>query len=132
VKPGDHIPGIPQNTVKLRVDYTPFAAWNIGTNLTYRGSIYARGDENNQDVNGTVAGYFLIDLDTTYNVTKQLQVFATVKNLLNKHYANFAILGENFFNGPNHTFDPGGVTNEQFLGIGAPRGVWVGLRYAWK
>jgi hypothetical protein len=60
-------------------------------------------------------------------VTKQLQVFATVKNLLNKHYANFAILGENFFNGPNHTFDPGGVTNEQFLGIGAPRGVWVGL-----
>ncbi|MGT2475940.1 TonB-dependent receptor [Paraburkholderia terrae] len=132
VKPGDHIPGIPQNTVKLRIDYTPFAAWNIGTNLTYRGSIYARGDENNQDVNGTVAGYFLIDLDTTYNVTKQLQVFATVKNLLNKHYANFAILGENFFNGPNHTFDPGGVTNEQFLGIGAPRGVWVGLRYAWK
>jgi outer membrane receptor protein involved in Fe transport len=132
VKPGDHIPGIPQNTVKLRVDYTPFAAWNIGTSLTYRGSIFARGDENNQDVNGTVAGYFLIDLDTTYNVTKQLQVFATVKNLLNKHYANFAILGENFFNGPNHTFDPGGVTNEQFLGIGAPRGVWVGLRYAWK
>ncbi|ALL69841.1 TonB-dependent receptor (plasmid) [Paraburkholderia caribensis MBA4] len=132
VKPGDKIPGIPQNTVKLRIDYTPFAAWNIGTNLTYRGSIFARGDENNQDVNGTVAGYFLIDLDTTYNVTKQLQVFATVKNLLNKHYANFAILGENFFNGPNHTFDPGGVTNEQFLGIGAPRGVWVGLRYAWK
>ena len=51
--------------------------WNIGTNLTYRGSIFARGDEDNQDVNGTVAGYFLIDLDTTYNVTKQLQVFAT-------------------------------------------------------
>ncbi|MEM5382897.1 TonB-dependent receptor [Paraburkholderia phymatum] len=132
VKPGDRIPGIPANTVKLRVDYTPIAQWNIGTNLTYRGSIFARGDESNQDVNGTVAGYFLIDLDTTYNVTKQLQVFATVKNLLNKHYANFAILGENFFNGPNHTFDPNNVTNEQFLGIGAPRGVWVGLRYAWK
>ncbi|MBN3767322.1 TonB-dependent receptor [Burkholderia sp. Ac-20365] len=132
VKPGDRIPGIPQNTVKVRVDYTPIPAWNIGTNLTYRGSIFARGDEDNQDVNGTVAGYFLIDLDTTYNVTKQLQVFATVKNLLNKRYSSFAILGENFFNGPNHTFDPGGVTNEQFLGIGAPRGVWVGLRYAWK
>lgn len=132
VKPGDRIPGIPQNTVKVRIDYTPIPAWNIGTNLTYRGSIFARGDEDNQDVNGTVAGYFLIDLDTTYNVTKQLQVFATVKNLLNKRYSSFAILGENFFNGPNHTFDPTGVTNEQFLGIGAPRGVWVGLRYAWK
>ena len=83
-------------------------------------------------MNGTVAGYFLIDLDTTYNVTKQLQVFATVKNLLDKRYSTFAILGENFFNGPNHTFNGADTTNEQFLGLGAPRGIWVGLRYAWK
>ncbi|MDE1179182.1 TonB-dependent receptor [Paraburkholderia sp.] len=132
VKSGDRIPGIPANTVKLRLDYTPFAKWNIGTNLTYRGSIFARGDENNQDVNGRIAGYFLIDLDTTYNITKQLQVFATVKNLLNKKYANFGILGENFFNGPNHTFDGANPVNEQFLGLGAPRGAWIGMRYAWK
>jgi len=132
VKSGDRIPGIPANTVKLRLDYMPFAKWNIGTNLTYRGSIFARGDENNQDVNGTISGYFLIDLDTTYNVTKQLQVFATVKNLLNKKYSTFGILGENFFNGPNHTFDGANPVNEQFLGLGAPRGVWVGMRYAWK
>jgi outer membrane receptor protein involved in Fe transport len=132
VHSGDRIPGIPANTVKLRVDYNPLSRWNIGTNLTYRSNIFARGDENNQDVNGSIAGYFLIDLDTTYNVTKQLQVYATVKNLLNKRYANFAILGENFFNGPNHTFNGADTTNEQFLGIGAPRGVWVGLRYAWN
>ena len=132
VHSGDRIPGIPANTVKMRVDYNPFARWNIGTNLTYRSNIFARGDENNQDVNGSVAGYFLIDLDTTYNVTKQLQVYATVKNLLNKRYANFAILGQNFFDGPNHTFNNGATVNEQFLGVGAPRGVWVGMRYAWK
>jgi len=132
VHSGDRIPGIPANTVKLRVDYNPLSRWNIGTNLTYRSNIFARGDENNQDVNGSIAGYFLIDLDTTYNVTKQLQVYATAKNLLNKRYANFAILGENFFNGPNHTFNGADTTNEQFLGIGAPRGVWVGLRYAWN
>jgi outer membrane receptor protein involved in Fe transport len=132
VHSGDRIPGIPANTVKMRLDYNPISRWNIGANLTYRSSIFARGDENNQDVNGSVAGYFLIDLDTTYNVTKQLQVYATVKNLLNKRYANFAILGENFFNGPNHTFNGGDTVNEQFLGVGAPRGVWVGMRYAWK
>ncbi|KXV12689.1 TonB-dependent receptor [Caballeronia megalochromosomata] len=132
VHSGDRIPGIPANTVKMRIDYNPFARWNIGTNLTYRSNIFARGDENNQDVNGSVAGYFLIDLDTTYNVTKQLQVYATVKNLLNKRYANFAILGQNFFDGPNHTFNNGATVNEQFLGVGAPRGVWVGMRYAWK
>jgi hypothetical protein len=58
-------------------------------------------------------------------------VFGTVKNLLNKKYSTFGILGENFFNGPNHTFDSGATTNEQFLGLGAPRGVWVGMRYSW-
>jgi iron complex outermembrane receptor protein len=131
VKPGDHIPGIPANTVKLRLDYTPFSKWNIGTNLTWRGGIYAQGDENNQDVNGKISGYFLIDLDSSYQVTKQLQIFATISNLLNKQYESFGVLGENFFNGPNHTFDGANPINEQFVGPGAPRGFYVGLHYAW-
>ncbi|WP_321897986.1 TonB-dependent receptor [Paraburkholderia heleia] len=132
VKSGDRIPGIPANTVKLRLDYTPMPNWNIGTNLTWRGSIYAQGDENNQDVNGKISGYFLIDLDTAWQVTKQLQLWANITNLLDKRYATFGALGENFFNGPNHTFDGSNPTNEQFIGPGAPRGFWVGLRYAWK
>jgi outer membrane receptor protein involved in Fe transport len=131
VHSGDRIPGIPQNTVKLRLDYAATAKWKIGTDLTYRSDIFARGDENNQDVNGTLAGYFLVNLDTTYNVTKHFQVFGSIQNLFNKRYATFAVLGQNFFNGPNHTFDPDGITNEQFLGLGAPRGFWVGMRYAW-
>jgi iron complex outermembrane recepter protein len=131
VKSGDRIPGIPANTVKMRLDYQPLARWTIGGNLTYRSNIFARGDENNQDVNGSIAGYFLIDLDTTYNVTKHFQVFGSIQNLLNKRYASFGILGQNFFNGPNHTFDGDNVSNEQFLGLGAPRGFWVGARYSW-
>jgi outer membrane receptor protein involved in Fe transport len=132
VKPRDRIPGIPANTIKLRLDYTATAKWNIGTNLTWRGSIFARGDEDNEDVNGKIAGYLLIDLDTSYQVTKQLQVFATVSNLLDKRYASFGVLGENFFNGPNHTFDGANPVNEQFVGPGAPRGAWIGLHYAWR
>jgi iron complex outermembrane recepter protein len=132
VKPGDRIPSIPANSVKLRLDYKATPKWNLGTNLTWRGSIYAQGDEDNEDVNGKIASYFLIDLDSTYQVTKQLQVFATVSNLLNKQYASFGVLGENFFNGPNRTFDGMNPTNEQFVGPGAPRGFLVGLHYAWK
>jgi outer membrane receptor protein involved in Fe transport len=131
VHSGDRIPGIPANTVKLRLDYAATAKWKVGTDLTYRSDVFARGDENNQDVNGTLAGYFLVNLDTTYNVTKHFQVFGSIQNLFNKRYATFAVLGQNFFNGPNHTFDPDGITNEQFLGLGAPRGFWVGMRYAW-
>ncbi|MDR7003732.1 TonB-dependent receptor [Paraburkholderia strydomiana] len=132
VKPGDHLPGIPANTVKLQLDYAATVKWKVGANLTWRGGIYAQGDENNQDVNGKIAGYLLIDLDTSYQVTKQLQVFANITNLLDKRYASFGTLGENFFNGSNHTFDGANPSNEQFVGPGAPRGFWVGLRYAWK
>ncbi|MDR6375975.1 TonB-dependent receptor [Paraburkholderia caledonica] len=132
VKPGDHLPGIPANTVKLQLDYAATVKWKVGANLTWRGGIYAQGDENNQDANGKIAGYLLIDLDTSYQVTKQLQVFANITNLLDKRYASFGTLGENFFNGPNHTFDSANPSNEQFVGPGAPRGFWVGLRYAWK
>ena len=116
----------------MRLDYTPISKLNFGANFTWRGSIFARGDENNQDVNGQIGSYFLIDLDATWNVTKQLQVFALVTNLLNRQYASFGILGQNFFTGPGHTFDGANPANEQFLGVGAPRGAWVGLRYAWK
>jgi hypothetical protein len=58
-------------------------------------------------------------------------VFARIDNLFDTQYANFGILGANFFNGPGHTFDPGNVANEQFRGLGAPRGGWIGVRYGW-
>jgi iron complex outermembrane receptor protein len=132
VHPGDRIPGIPENALKLRLDYAATAKWNVGANILYRSSIFARGDENNQDSNGRIAGYAIVDLDTTYQVTKQLQLFAHVNNLFDKRYADFGILGQNFFNGPGHSFSPDAVSNEQFLGLGEPRGIWVGLRYAWK
>ncbi|WP_118184315.1 TonB-dependent receptor [Paraburkholderia phosphatilytica] len=132
VHSGDRIPGIPANTVKLRLDYQPAAHSTVGTNLTWRGSIFARGDEDNQDVNGKLSGYLLVDLDASWQATKQLQIFATVTNLLNKRYDTFGILGQNYFNGPNHTFDGANPVNEQFVGPGTPRGAWVGVRYAWK
>ena len=132
VQPGNHIPSIPATTVKLRLDYAATAKWRVGTNLTWRGSIYAQGDENNQDVNGKISGYLLVDMDTAYQVTKQLQVFASVTNLLDKRYASFGALGANFFTGPGGTFNGDNPVNEQFVGPGAPRSFWVGLKYAWK
>jgi len=53
-----------------------------------------------------------------------------VTNLFDKRYASFGALGRNFFNGRNHTFDGANPVNQQFVGPGAPRAAWVGLRYA--
>jgi hypothetical protein len=56
-------------------------------------------------------------------------VFARIDNLFDRSYQTFGLLGENFFNGPGNTFDAGAVTAEQFRTPGAPRAMWVGVRY---
>jgi len=132
VRPGNHVPGIPQHTLKLRLEYDLTEKWSAALNTLTTSSIYARGDENNQDANGKVAGYTTLNFETQYKASKSVELFARANNLLDRHYANFGILGRNFFAGPTRTFDGNNPVLERFLGLGAPRGIWVGLRYAWQ
>jgi outer membrane receptor protein involved in Fe transport len=132
VNPGDHIPGIPQHAFKLRLDYEIAERWSAGLNWLLTSAVYARGDENNQDANGKIPGYGIVNLDTRYRIGNGFEIFARVNNLFDRRYANFGVVGENFFTGPDRTFGPAvGVDPqpEQFRAPGAPRGIWVGLRY---
>jgi outer membrane receptor protein involved in Fe transport len=130
VSPGNRIPAIPPHTFKARLDYDG-GQWSVGANVLYNSATYARGDENNQDVSGKVPSYAVVNLDARYTIMNGLELFARVNNVFDRRYANFAILGDNVFTGPNRTFDPDNAIKEQFRGLGAPRGGWVGVRYAW-
>ena len=132
VTAGNRIPGVPKHVVKLRLDYDFTEPWSGGINLLVTSAVYARGDENNRDANGKVPGYGVVNLDSQYRIGSGLHLFARVNNLFDRRYANFGVVGENFFTGPNRTFGPAvGVDPraEQFRATGAPRGIWVGLRY---
>ena len=130
VSPGNKVPGIPEHSMKLRMEYDITEAVSVGTNLMYFSSQYARGDENNQDANGKFPGYALVNLDARYQLNKQLMFFGRVTNLFDKEYETLGVLGENFFNGPGRTFDAGSaITREQFRSVGAPRGIWIGVKY---
>ena len=129
VSPGNKVPGIPEHSLKLRMEYDVTEAVSVATNIMYFSSQYARGDENNQDANGKIPGYTLVNLDARYQFNKQLMFFGRVTNLFDKEYETLGVLGENFFNGPGRTFDSGAVAPEQFRSTGAPRGVWVGVQY---
>jgi outer membrane receptor protein involved in Fe transport len=116
----------------LRAEYE-HGPFQVGAGLIAASSQYAHGDENNGDVNGKVPGYAVVNLDARYEVTRQLAIFALVSNLFDKQYYNFAVLGENFFTGPDRSFGPAlgiDAVPEQFRAIGAPRGIWIGLRYS--
>lgn len=131
VLPGNSIPGIPRHSLKFRFDIDATERWSIAANVLYNGNAYARGDENNADVRGKVPGYMVVNLDSRYKITNNLELFGRVNNLFDRTYANFGTLGRNAFAGPAHTFDNENAVNEQFRGYGAPRGLWVGLRYSW-
>jgi iron complex outermembrane receptor protein len=131
VQPGNRIPGIPADSAKLRIEYEagPLA---LGASLITAGPQYAHGDENNQDTNGRVPGYFVVNLDGQYAATRDLGVFFEVVNLFNTEYSNIGLLGANAFTGPDRTFGPAlgiAAVPEQFRGLGVPRGIFVGVRW---
>lgn len=131
VSPGNQLPGIPHHTLKLRVDHDINTQWSVGMSLNSSSGSYARGDENNQSDMGRVPGFTVMNLDTRFRISRNMEVFARINNLFDRTYANFGTLGRNVFTGPNNTFDGLAPRYEQFRGYGAPRGAWIGLRYSW-
>ncbi len=133
VSPGDRIPANPRHVLKIRADWAVTSRLFVGANLLTSAGSYARGDEDNQDINGQLPGYTVVNLDGRFLVTKNFEVFARVNNVLDRRYSNFGVVGENFFTGPGKTFGPAvGIdsVNEQFRGPGTPIGAWIGVKYA--
>jgi iron complex outermembrane receptor protein len=129
VRPGDRLPGIPRHSLKARADYAASERWSGGLTVRYSSAVFARGDENNADRNGMLAGFVTVGLDARYAAGRTVELFARVDNLLDRRYANFAVLGSNVFTGPGNSFDGAHPRAEQFRGVGAPRGAWAGIRY---
>jgi len=122
---------IARYTVKLHGEWTFRKGAVVGMTLVGQSGTYARGDENNADVNGRVPGFALVDLDARVPLGAGWEAFANVDNLFDRRSSNFGTLGQNVFTAPSRTFDPTGATwrSEQFRVAGAPRGVWVGLTW---
>jgi outer membrane receptor protein involved in Fe transport len=119
VDKGNRIPAIARQTLKVRSSYELTPEWNIGGNLLVAAGQYAHGDENNQDVNGKVPGYAVLNLDTSYKLNSNWILFAKVNNVFDKDYATYGQLGQNIYTG----------VDEQFRTPAAPRAGWVGITY---
>jgi iron complex outermembrane receptor protein len=131
-RPGDRLPGLPDHALKLRAAYEFTPDLTVGLNMLAFSGIYARGDENNDDENGKVAGYTVFNMDANYRINGNWSAFAKVNNLFDKEYATLGVLGVNAFNTPDRSFNTNGEDDwaaEQFRSPGAPRAAWVGVRY---
>ena len=130
-KSGDYLPNIPKHSLKLRAAYDLTPDLTVGLNMITSGSVFARGDENNQDENGKVAGYTVFNLDANWRFHQNWSGFLKVSNIFDKDYSTMGILGTNAFNTADKSFniDPTAWQAEQFQSPGAPRAAWVGVRY---
>ena len=129
---GDRLPSVARHSVKLRLDLEATPAWSLGANLVAASSVYARGDENNRDVHGPVAGHAVMNLDTRWRVDAHLQFFARIDNVFDRRAASLGVLGQNVFAGPGQTYDPTHPQAEIFRGSIAPRGAWAGVQYQFE
>jgi iron complex outermembrane receptor protein len=92
VEPGDHLPLIPQNRVKLGADFAVLPNWTVGGSLVFVSDSFYKGDESNQ--NPELPGYQVFNLHTTVHVTKRFDVFAMIDNVFNKRYTTFGLYSD--------------------------------------
>jgi iron complex outermembrane recepter protein len=126
IQPGDRIPGIPRDSMRLNWRYDWTDRFNIGLSMIAHAWSYVRGNENNEhtpggtDSNGSatlgtldptitvepgrryvgegkIPGYAIFHLSASYEVTKQLIFGARIDNLFDRRYVTAGGLALNSF-----------------------------------
>ncbi len=122
VQSGDRLPGLPEHVIKLGVDFQVSDNFSIGAELIYNSDQVVRGDESNQLPE--VDGFSVLNLRVSYAIHEQFSIYARVTNVLDTDFENFGLLGED----PSEIL---ALTDDRplFLGVAAPRGAWLGMRY---
>ena len=149
IKPGDHIPEVPQHMLKLYADARPTRKLSVNADLNLISSAYVRGNENNEHQpdgvyylgKGTTPGYGVVNVGSRYTISSHFGLFAQVNNLLNRHYYTAGQLAATPYDGNGNFIGRpfGGVTdssgntsyairNSTYLSPGAPVTVFGGLR----
>jgi outer membrane receptor protein involved in Fe transport len=124
VQPGNHLPGIPTNLIKLGADYQLTDAWTIGGTGIAASGRHLFGDEAN--LTPKTPAYFVLNLHTSYQLTANLQLFGLLQNAFNTTYHTFG------------TFSPTssvliaqapGAANPRSYSPGAPIAGTIGVRF---
>lgn len=125
VLPGNRIPAIPRNRVKLGVDYSVTDAFKVGGDALFVGSQYFVGDESNQAAR--LPGYSVFNLHASYQINKTFQIYGRVDNILDNRYATYGT----FFDTtdvPNFTNGGAQFTDARSVSPARPRAFYAGLK----
>jgi outer membrane receptor protein involved in Fe transport len=144
IAPGDRIPLIPRHTAKLFTEFKITKRFSVSPNMVAVSSALARGNENDlHQPDGVVylgpgrsPGYALVNVSANYHLSRKLDLFAQLNNLLDHRYYSAAQLGATGFTSTGsfiaRPFPPVSgefpVQQATFLSPGAPTIFWIGTR----
>jgi hypothetical protein len=81
VSPGNKLPGIPAHLLKVGFEYKVTDQWRVGATGVAASGQYLFGDEAN--LTAKLPGYFVVGLNSSYQVTKHVQLFGLLQNASN-------------------------------------------------
>ncbi|MCJ2082748.1 TonB-dependent receptor [Methylobacterium sp. J-090] len=122
VVPGNKVPLIPDHQFKVGFDVEVLPRWRVGMAMQAFSSAYYRGDESN--LNRKLPAYYVLNLNTSYRVNRNLELFGYATNLTNNRYTTFGTF-----------FEPGLVANRYPVSdvrtttLAQPLSIYGGIRY---
>jgi outer membrane receptor protein involved in Fe transport len=150
IRPGDRLPLVPRQLLKLFVEWPLAPALSLGADVTAVAGSLARGNENGaHQADGThylgpgrSAGYAVLNLSGDWRpqwpAMRGLTLFVQVNNLLDRRYNTAAQLGATAFDASGRfvaqpfAANANGdrpLLNSTFYAPGAPRSLYFGMRY---
>ncbi|KQS74961.1 TonB-dependent receptor [Methylobacterium sp. Leaf361] len=123
VRKGNVVPLVPTHQIKAGFDYFVTPNWQFGLYLQAFSSSYFRGDESN--LNRKLPPYYVLNFQTKYQVTKNLEVFGLITNLTNNRYTTFGTYAE-----PGAVAGNLRISDPRTTTLAQPFSVYAGIRYA--
>ena len=123
VTPGNKIAGVPAHRFKAGFEYFVTDKWLFGADLVAASDQFFRGDENN--ANPKLPGYATVNLHTSYNVTKNVQLYGLVNNVFDSKYYLF---GTYYNSGDLSTISGGSYSDNRTVVPGAPLAAYGGVK----
>jgi iron complex outermembrane receptor protein len=120
VTPGANLTLISRHRLKAGFDYFLTPQWKVGADVVYASGPFMRGDEINRF--GTLSPFALVNLRSSYQVTKNFEVYGLIENVANTRARRFGA----FFETTSIPFLP--FTDPRLVSIGPPIGFYGGAK----
>ncbi len=85
---GDRLPGIPRHRFKAGFEYWLTTKWKFGADLIAASNspFFPNAESAEDGLDSKLGGYTRVDLNTSYDVTDNFQVYGLIKNVFDQRY----------------------------------------------